>query len=543
VGIDAACWEYVQPLLDEGLMPSLSTLIGRGAAGVLKSTMPPLTPVAWSTIATGKNPGKHGVFDWIKYTARGSGAVVQPHSFKSEHGVPFWKRLNDAGHRVGLVNVPLTYPPPEINGFVLSDVPRGQSLDDLAYPPGLMTDLETRFGAYNPGKLWAIKQSGQSWFDADLKTQDFQVHAAVYLTKQFNIDLLVINLSLTDHANHLAQDMTKVKRAYCETDRHLAFLLNELQPEHVLLISDHGSRRTKGRFNAGHFLYDQGILNWTRRRPTEGDLNWLLVQLNRRLGLRGITDRVVRKGLRLAMKPWHTSLPTSIAYLIEKLDPPDFRKYAFEKDPDPSVSLFFYHGWGLYVNPGATANVNRRYLDRNLLLETVKHQLMSVKDPESGAPIFSNVLGREEIYSGPFADQGPDLIPDYYDSAWGFSFDPNYVSRGWFMPPNGLWFGDHHPDGLYVFAGKDLVSNPIRLQAQLEDLPATLLYLMGVPIPQDYDGSVLTALVAPERLRAQRVQFQPGDDEIHRPGDEGSAYSPEQEAAMLESLRALGYVD
>lgn len=65
VGLDAACWDYLNPLLNAGHLPTLRSFMDAGIWGTLLSTMPPWTPAAWSSIVTGKNPGKHGIYDLL----------------------------------------------------------------------------------------------------------------------------------------------------------------------------------------------------------------------------------------------------------------------------------------------------------------------------------------------------------------------------------------------------------------------------------------------------------------------------------------------
>ena len=65
LGIDGASWDVLNIMIDRAVMPNLKKLISGGVSGTLASTVPPYTPIAWSTFATGMNPGKHGVFDFV----------------------------------------------------------------------------------------------------------------------------------------------------------------------------------------------------------------------------------------------------------------------------------------------------------------------------------------------------------------------------------------------------------------------------------------------------------------------------------------------
>ena len=67
LGLDGATWDILGPLADAGDLPNLARLRERGASGVLRSVFPPLSPVAWTGVMTGKNPGKHGVFEFLEF--------------------------------------------------------------------------------------------------------------------------------------------------------------------------------------------------------------------------------------------------------------------------------------------------------------------------------------------------------------------------------------------------------------------------------------------------------------------------------------------
>ena len=148
VGLDAACWEYLDPLLKSGRLPAIQKLIDTGYRGTLTSTMPPWTPTAWSSLVTAKNPGKHGIFDmfWRRpgsYDFALTNATIR-------RGTPFWAYLNDAGVRVGLVNVPFTHPPVAIDGFILCGFGTPESAGDLTWPPEALASIEAGYGKYRP---------------------------------------------------------------------------------------------------------------------------------------------------------------------------------------------------------------------------------------------------------------------------------------------------------------------------------------------------------------------------------------------------------
>lgn len=74
-GIDAATFTLIGPWIESGLLPHLKSLMDRGSSGTLVSSMPPLSSVAWPSLYTGANPGKHGIYDFVERSPSGRGCV------------------------------------------------------------------------------------------------------------------------------------------------------------------------------------------------------------------------------------------------------------------------------------------------------------------------------------------------------------------------------------------------------------------------------------------------------------------------------------
>ena len=100
------------------------------------------------------------------------------------------------------------------------------------------------------------------------------------------------------------------------------------------------------------------------------------------------------------------------------------------------------------------------------------------------------------------------------------------------------WYGSHRRDGVYVFAGRDFRHDPARGQADLLDIPATLLYLYDVPQPEDYDGQPLRhTLIDADRP----LHYQPGDE--RRCEETDFSLTSDEEQQIWQRLSHLGYVD
>jgi predicted AlkP superfamily phosphohydrolase/phosphomutase len=99
VGLDAATWDLAKPWIAEGHMPNLARLMSEGTSGTFESVLPPITPPAWTSFTTGKNPGKHGIFHFME-TKPDSYALSYTNA-TSRRTRTVWKILNDAGITTG----------------------------------------------------------------------------------------------------------------------------------------------------------------------------------------------------------------------------------------------------------------------------------------------------------------------------------------------------------------------------------------------------------------------------------------------------------
>src|SRR5262245_32697507 len=146
IGLDGASFSVLDRLIELELIPNLRRLISGGVRSDLETTFPPITAVAWSSFMTGKNPGKHGIFEFVRRDHESKRELAVNASFR--RGRAIWDLLSDSGKQVIVHNFPCTYPPHELNGLMIADfmTPRGRR--DFTYPAALLGELESRFGDY-----------------------------------------------------------------------------------------------------------------------------------------------------------------------------------------------------------------------------------------------------------------------------------------------------------------------------------------------------------------------------------------------------------
>ena len=119
LGLDGADWEIIDPLLAQGQLPNLARLKARGAWGNIKTMTPALSPLLWTSIATGKPPEEHGIIDFlVKDTETG---LAVPVSSRWRKVKALWNIFSDAGRSSAFIAWWATWPAEPVDGFMISD--------------------------------------------------------------------------------------------------------------------------------------------------------------------------------------------------------------------------------------------------------------------------------------------------------------------------------------------------------------------------------------------------------------------------------------
>src|SRR5213083_156092 len=178
LGLDGATLDLIVPWVRSGRLPNFSRLLDQGISGTLRSIVPPMSPPAWTSFLTGKNPGKHGIFD---FTERKPGSYETRFINASwRKAAPLWHHLSAAGKRVAAVSVPMTYPPDKVNGM---DSPGVSGLLDRSatYPPELCDEIAAKVGPYPTGANLLAYTDPREILEAAVRTMRKKTAAALYL--------------------------------------------------------------------------------------------------------------------------------------------------------------------------------------------------------------------------------------------------------------------------------------------------------------------------------------------------------------------------
>ena len=202
LGLDGATFDIIDKLAAEGRLPNMQRMMREGARATLMSSTPPLSAIAWTTITTGVNPGKHGIFDFAHRRKDDYGFV--PHTARDKKAPAIWKMLGEEGKKSCVVNVPMTYPPERLNGVMLSGFPSPPGAADWIFPSSIASELKRELGEIDfpkPGGLIRDGQEKELADEIEQKTRR-QVKVLEYLLKRDRYDFVITVFDGIDVASH-----------------------------------------------------------------------------------------------------------------------------------------------------------------------------------------------------------------------------------------------------------------------------------------------------------------------------------------------------
>jgi predicted AlkP superfamily phosphohydrolase/phosphomutase len=545
IGLDGGTLDVLRPWVDEGHLPTLRRLMAGGAVGGLHTTMPPVTASAWTSFATGKNPSKHGLVDFI-FLRDGRYDISVVNSTHRD-GKCIWNIVSDSGRRVVVVGVPTTYPPEEVNGYMVSGFMTPSAHSEYTYPPTLKEELHEEIGEFPLAPSEKRRFGKIEHFLEDMKLcARKRTDTALYLMRKGSWDFFAIVYSSTDMVQHelwhlldekdrrydpavAASARDVILDFYGEVDACMGRLIAEAgQDTLVIVMSDHGFGPTYNFFHANNWLHRIGMLKF-KRRPINV-MKYALFRL-------GFTPLNALKLLTLlGLGRLRENMKSGKGHgLLSRL----FLSY---QDIDWSRSKAFVVGCcgKIYVNlvgkrPQGIVQPGREYEE---LREQLIQEALTLRHPATGENVVQRVYRREEIFQGPHFNDLPDLLVEPMHLEYMPFGDVDFASNRVVEPILGQT-GTHRMEGMLVMNGKGLKAGTVLQDAKIIDLAPTILYAMGQPVPSDMDGRVLTEAFEPQFLAQNAIEYAAISSSGKMTGD---GYSRQEEEQIRERLRAMGYV-
>ncbi|HSN76953.1 MAG TPA: alkaline phosphatase family protein [Anaerolineae bacterium] len=517
VGLDGATLDLVQPWAAAGHLPTLSRLMAAGTAGPLRSTLPPVTAAAWTSFMTGRDPVHTGVYDFFRgppgdHRLLSGADVLDP---------TLWELLSQTGLRVGVLNVPVTYPPRPLNGYL---VPGLLSPDqgETTYPPRFLAPYRDELGPYRLTPTTLYQPGREAAFIADLNhVLEAQIRYALRIARDHPSDFLMLHFLVTDIAQHALwrhmdpshpwHDPVQAQRyghavrdIFARIDAALGDLLALLPADTtVIVMSDHGFGPLHYVVSLNNLFLAAGLL---KLKSEPGVLLRHRLAQQRRLAKIGwrLLRRQGRKLLDFDDVGWSRTAAYSMGHMGQVF-----------------VNLHGREPQGVVAPSDYEATLTR-----------VVEALDTLRFPHSGLPLPSETIRGEDA-----PQHGPDLhvILDAYRAV----AYPLFVADGQIVTEQRHGnSGDHRLHGLFIAAGPGILPGQAISDARIVDLAPTILHLLGVAAPAAMDGRVLTEALTPAATSRQPTASGTARRELRSVGD----LTPAEQSHIEAQLRGLGYL-
>jgi len=404
IGLDGSPYRLIKDLTENNIMPETGKIIEKGTFMSVESTIPEISSPAWSSIITGKNPGGHGIFGFTDIPI-GTYRLTFP-NFNNLKALPFWQENTD--RKSIIINVPATFPVKPLNGIHISGFV-SLDLERSVYPQSLIPELNEL--NYRIDADASKAHQSTDLFLKDLnKTLDARIRTSRYLWENQDWDTFMLVFTGTDRLSHFLWDAYEDRdHPYHSTflnyfrtiDQAIGEIAHSLTEDDLLvLLSDHGFELSERDVNINYLLKESGYLK---------------LDPQSRRGLAGMDE----KTRAFALDPARIYLNVN-----DKYPRGGVTKHDFDMIIEDLISIFN----GLQYN---------------------------------GRKVIDKIYRKDEIYSGPYTDQAPDLV---LVSNHGFNLRSGIKSAN--LYEKSIFTGKHSQPDAFLLLG-----HPVE-PAQLPERPS-----------------------------------------------------------------------
>lgn len=504
LGLDGATWKLLKPYMEKGYMPTLKRIVEGGVSGRLESTLPAMTAPAWVTFATGKHPGKHGVFDFMLPTdSLGNMKFATSRDIQSK---TVYELLHENSVKPILVNLPGTFPP-KLDGEITITSLLTQG-DEWIFPASLKDEFPG-FAKYRltPDESIRFKERTQEYIDDLLLHLEEQMTCVKWLFENKPWDFFFYLFSHTDWVSHLMytdleeKDDASGRRIFEQIDEHLKWFVDHLPADtNLIMISDHGFKAYKKIFYFNRWLEKEGYLV-TNTNATQ---------------FRAAATRRAKEKDKIRAGKKKIQLGSGVFKVISAVPALDrFARWTYNKvikrylpiDLNVNVGVDYAKTRvcfpkGSYIT-NAYINKDWVYTDGIVSREEyaalraeVVEKMRNIKDPD-GKPVVARVFTRDEVYGDDAPGQAPDIffeLSDYWlvgQFQSGKLFDNSIENK-------------HDQWGIFIANGPDFQQGAEAADLKIQDITPLILHLNGLPVPEDCDGVVPTQIFNASSESGQR---------------------------------------
>jgi predicted AlkP superfamily phosphohydrolase/phosphomutase len=437
-----------------GDLKNLSHLMEEGIYGELESTIPPITVPAWTSMMTGKSPGTLGFYGFRNRADYSYDKLVFANArYVKDDTV--WDILSRERKRSIVIGVPQTYPPKPLNGCLIASFLTPDTTRQYTYPPELREEVEDLVGEYmvdvdnfrTDDKDRLLRQI------YDMTERRFRVAKHLMMAKPWDF-FTVVEIGLDrihhgfwkffDKGHHKYEAGSgyedAIKDYYLYLDRQVGEMLSLVgKGTAVMVVSDHGAKRMEGGFCINEWLMDKGYLALEERPREMAPLSM---------------DRI----------DWgRTTAWGEGGYYC--------RLFLNVKGREPR------------------GTIERSRYDE--VRDTLKRELEGLTD-ERGNHMGTRVFKPEEIY--PVVNGiAPDLIVYFGDLRWRSVGSVGIGSIHTFENDTGPDDANHSQHGIFIMGVPGMNVSGKVSGLHIMDVAPTVLKLLGVSVPDDMEGKVITA--------------------------------------------------
>jgi len=545
IGLDGGTYTFMDPLIKEGKLPNIEKLINGGVKAVLRSTIPPITSPAWVTFMTGKNPGKHGFFDFFKYDIKNPDYYFAPapqdalkkfvKNFMNSHnyaGQTIFDFLGQSGYKVASIFMPMTYPPWPINGYMVSGYPVLDFDKPTTYPEQWSKELGPIFDnsallTRNKEKLIKeCKRLVEKTTDITLKQlskNECDVLALVYSSIDFSQHRLWL-----DSKEDASPYKNVISEMYAQVDKDIGRITSQVgEDTSIVILSDHGFCACPEKaFSLNAWLAQEKYLTPQKKN--------ILANLNDRilnyLRHNKITTIVAARRILSKLPLFFRQKASSAYYKGAQIDWTKTKACRYKMGPCE----------GIVINKIGRQKVGivAEGTEYNDLRDEIISKLETLKDPQNGQKIVREIYRREDLYNGNFVEEVPDIVIVLNSSYMGGLEVDGPIVQPVTDEFRDVYSGQHDLDGILILKGTKFKEKDDIGTVNMVDVAPTLLFDLDLPISTDIDGKVIYSAFK-EQFASRQAKL----GNISEKQFEEQEFSDQEKEKIEKSLRSLGYLE